>query len=195
MAEHWNAIGIMRSYPYTIDNGAGERITFRRVQGEHGERLEGVNRVRPGAGAPMHVHHLQEESFTVEKGLMAYQCPGGKLLYASEGETVVFACGQPHRFWNAGEDELVCRGYMEPVYNAEYLLGALFASTRDNGGRPSLFDVAFLMSRYRSEFGMLEIPALVQQVVFPLLVKLGLALGRYRKYADAPEPVVRRVPR
>jgi hypothetical protein len=43
------------SYPHTIDNGGGERLTFlRRVQGPHGERLEVENTVAPGAGPPMH---------------------------------------------------------------------------------------------------------------------------------------------
>ena len=40
------------------------------------------------------------------------------------------------------------------------------------------------MRRYRSEFCIAEIPAVVQRVVFPVL-------GKYKKYADAPEPVRR----
>jgi hypothetical protein len=31
----------------------------------------------------------------------------------------------------------------------------------------------------------------VQRIVFPVLVAIGTLLGRYRKYADAPEPVRR----
>jgi hypothetical protein len=63
-------------------------------------------------------------------------------------------------------------------------------TTERNGGtRPSAFDAAFLTRRYRSEFAMVEIPAVVQRVVFPLQVMAGRLLGRYRKFADAPEPV------
>lgn len=47
------------------------------------------------------------------------------------------------------------------------------------------------MRRYRSEFYMPEIPAVVQRFVFPALVIVGQALGKYEKYADAPEPVRR----
>jgi hypothetical protein len=47
------------------------------------------------------------------------------------------------------------------------------------------------MRRFRSEFGMAEIPAPVQRLLFPVLVLVGRLLGRYRKYADAPEPVRR----
>jgi hypothetical protein len=38
---------------------------------------------------------------------------------------------------------------------------------------------------------MVEIPALVQRFVFPVLVAVGTLLGRYTRYADAPEPVRR----
>jgi hypothetical protein len=38
---------------------------------------------------------------------------------------------------------------------------------------------------------MVEIPTLVQRFVFPVLVVIGRMLGRYDKYADAPEPVHR----
>lgn len=57
--------------------------------------------------------------------------------------------------------------------------------------RPHPLDAAFLMRRYRREFGMSEIPAAVQRLAFPLLVGVGTLLGRYAKYADAPEPVRR----
>ncbi len=56
-------------YPHTIDNGAGERLTFlRRVSGPEGDRLEVENVVTPGAGPPMHIHYYQEEVLTVREG-------------------------------------------------------------------------------------------------------------------------------
>lgn len=181
----------MPAYPYTIDNGAGERLTFsRRERDAEGERVVGETRVAPGAGPPMHVHHLQEEAFTVLHGRLGYEVAGRAPAYAEAGETVVFPPGEAHRFWNAGGDELRCEGYLRPPGNAEYFLGAVFASQRTNGGRrPALLDIAFLSRRYRSEFTFLAVPALVQRVLFPALVALGTAMGRYRKYDDAPEPM------
>jgi hypothetical protein len=38
---------------------------------------------------------------------------------------------------------------------------------------------------------MLEIPAAVQRFAFPILVMVGRLLGKYRRYADAPQPVRR----
>lgn len=181
------------TYPHTVENGAGERLTFvRRVQDPAGDRLDAENVVKPGNGPPMHVHYYQEEALTVQQGRIGYQRPGEPPRFAEPGETVVFAPGEAHRFWNAGEEDLLCTGYIQPADNVEYFLTALFESQRKKGGsRPDVFEAAFLVRRYRSEFGMAEIPAVVQRFVFPMLVTVGRLLGKYRKYADAPEPIRR----
>ena len=178
-------------YPHTIDNGGGEVLTFhRRVPGATGDRLEGENRVAPGAGPPMHVHHRQEEGLTVLEGRLAWQRPGEPPRFAGPGESVVFRAGEAHRFWNAGEGELRCAAYIEPAGNVEYFLAELFASQRRLGrGRPDPFDAAFLTHRYRSQFAMVAIPAPVRRLVVPLLAALGRLLGRQARYADAPVPL------
>jgi quercetin dioxygenase-like cupin family protein len=183
----------MSDYPRTIDNGAGEELTFVAVgSDERGEYLEARNSVAPGSGPPMHVHRLQEESLTVEQGTMGWQRQGEEEQLAAVGETVTFAPGQMHRFWNAGEDELVCTGYVRPPDNLEYFLTQLYASTRANGGkRPRMFDAAYLVSRYRAEFGIAGVPAPVQRVVFPVVVAIGRALGGGKRFAGAPDPVKR----
>jgi quercetin dioxygenase-like cupin family protein len=179
------------SYPHTIENGAGERITFTRtVDAEGRERLEGENVVTPGHGPPMHAHLRQEEVLTVRRGRLAWQRPGQAPHFAGPGETVVFPPGDAHKFWNAGDDDLVCTGYVTPVHNLEYFLTEMFASTARHGkGRPDPFEAAFLVTRYRSELAMVEIPAAVRRVVFPVLVAAGRLLGRYARYADAPPPI------
>ncbi len=181
------------TYPHTIENGAGESLTFlRRVPGTNGDRLEVENVVKPGSGPPMHVHHYQEKALTVVQGRIGYQRPGESAQFAGPGGTATFRSGEAHRFWNAGEEDLRCTGYIEPADNIEYFLGAIYESQKRSGGqRPDPFDAAFLARRYRSEFRIVEIPAPVQRVVFPVQVAIGTLLGRYKKYADAPEPVSR----
>jgi mannose-6-phosphate isomerase-like protein (cupin superfamily) len=181
------------AYPHTIENGSGERLTFlRRVPGINGDRIEGENLVLPGAGPPMHVHHHQEEGFTVLEGRIGYQRLGEPVQFAEVGESLVFAKGEPHRFWNAGTGNLRCSAYIEPADNIEYFLTEIFASqARAGNGRPGLLESAYLARRYRSEFSLLEIPAMVQRFVFPVLIAIGSALGRYRRYKDAPEPLYR----
>ena len=182
------------TYPHTIDNGAGgERLTFlRRVPGARGERLEVEVVAQQGLGPPMHVHYRQEEAATVERGRIGYRRPGEHARFAGAGETVVFREGEAHKWWNAGEGDVRCTGYIEPADNIEYFLEAIYESQRRNGGRrPNLLDAAFLARRYREEFGILEIPAPVQRFAFPFLGAIGTLLGRDEKYADAPEPVRR----
>ena len=148
------------------------------------------NVVQPGAGPPMHVHHRQAEALTVRQGRIGYQRLGGPAEFAGPGETVTFAPGEAHRFWNAGEGELRCTGYIEPADNVEYFLSAVFASQRRSGGaRPDPLDAAFLTRRYQTEFALVGVPAAVRRLVFPVLVAAGTLLGRYARYADAPEPV------
>jgi quercetin dioxygenase-like cupin family protein len=180
-------------YPHTIENGGGERLTFlRRVATPAGDRLEVENVVSPGAGPPMHVHYFQTESVTIQEGRIAYQRPGRPPEYAEAGATVTFLPGEAHKFWNAGTTPLRGVGYIEPADNIEFFLGAIFESTKRNGGtRPGLFDIAFLVTRYRSEFAMLEIPSFVQRLLFPMVVAVGTMLGKYGKYASAPTPVRR----
>ena len=127
---------------------------------------------------------------TVVTGKLGFQINGGRPGYASPGETMIFPKGVGHRWWNAGTTELRCAGWAKPPHNLEYFLSALFDSMKRSGRkRPGFFDAAFLLTRYRTEMGMLEIPAVVQKLAFPVLVAVGTILGKYAKFKDAPKPV------
>jgi hypothetical protein len=65
----------------------------------------------------------------------------------------------------------------------------LHLTGRKTGRRPSPVDAAFLLGRYGSEFGITDIPAVVQRLVFPLVRGAGRAGGRYRRFGAAPPPV------
>jgi len=188
-----NRTVVSGDYPRTIENGAGELLTFLGVRTDPDGRqvLEVENQVQPGAGPPMHVHYLQQESLTVQQGRMGYRRADGPDCFAGPGDTVTFAPGQMHRFWNAGSGVLRCSGRVSPPANLEYVLTQVFASMRRGGGRPNPFDAAYLLGRYRTEIAQGDIPAPVRVVVFPILRALGRLLGRDRRYADAPPPVKR----
>ncbi len=97
----------MKKYPYKIENGSGEELVFLGVVRDEGsDRLEVEIHAQPGTGPPMHVHYLQEEAATVVTGQMGFQIEGEKPRFAGPGETIVFARGVGHRWWNAGSTEL-----------------------------------------------------------------------------------------
>ena len=180
----------MSEYPHTIEDGGGERLTFlRRTSDQRGDLLEVENRVSPGAGPPMHVHHFQEEGLTVQQGTIGWVEEGGSEQTAGAGATVTFGPGVSHRFWNAGDDDLVCTGYIRPPDNIEYFLTQIYESTARNGGkRPGFFDAAWLSTHFRDEFAVTEGPGPVRRFVLPVVSAIGGLLGKNKRFADAPEP-------
>lgn len=176
--------------PHTIKNKA-ERITFLQVVKERdGDKLLLENLVQPGGGPPMHTHFLQEESLTVMKGRIGYQIKGKEAKFADAGETVVFAPGVPHKFWNAGKDELYCKGHIKPANTIVFFLSSIYAAQQKSGSeRPEIFDAAYLLTRYSSEYRMDDIPLFVRKVIMPVAYFIGKLLGKYKHFKDAPAPV------
>jgi mannose-6-phosphate isomerase-like protein (cupin superfamily) len=167
-------------YPRTIDDGHGSRITF---LGVDDDRLLMAGTVDPGAGPPEHVHHLQTETVTVVSGRVAAVVAGEQRV-AGPGETLVFAPGVPHRFWNAGDTVAEVTGTASPPGNLEWYLTQIYNA----GGRPGTLDGAFLATRYGSEFTITEIPTAVRRLLLPALAACARVLRRYPHFADAPAP-------
>jgi quercetin dioxygenase-like cupin family protein len=181
-----------RKYPFTIDNGHGEELTFLGRSIKEGvEYLQVENCVSAGSGPPLHVHHLQYERVTVKEGNMGAQAAGETPQFYGPGEGATFSPGTIHRFWNSGDTPLRCEGEIWPPDNVEYFLSEIYRSIRSSSnGRPSAFDAAFLLNRYRTEFDMAEIPNFVKRVVFPVILFFGKLMGKHKKFSNAPEPIV-----
>ncbi|PHN04311.1 cupin domain-containing protein [Flavilitoribacter nigricans] len=179
------------AFPHTISNPMGELITFHDIEEEDGvKKMTVYNQVQPGSGPPFHVHYKQEESLTVVKGVMGYQIDGQEEKILEAGETVIFHRGQMHRFWNAGSEILECKGWIKPANSLDYFLSGIYSSM-SKAGKPEgdPFDSAFLMTRYKSEYDLKEIPAFVKKVIFPITVLIGKFLGKYGHFKDAPKPI------
>lgn len=179
------------NFPHTIKSHLGEELIFHRIEMEGDEeKLIVENFVAPNAGPIMHTHYKQDEGLTVLHGKLGYQIQGEEPKYAKVGETIVFKRGIAHRFWNAGEDDLNCFGWIKPANNVVFFLTALYNSINETGTeRPNQFDGAFLMHKYRTEFDMPEVPKFVKSVIIPATYGIGKLTGRYKKYKDAPEAV------
>ncbi|QHT71133.1 cupin domain-containing protein [Rhodocytophaga rosea] len=180
-------------YPHTIENCTGEKIIFHGIQQEpDGDKVLVENFVSPGHGPLMHTHFLQDEALTVIKGKLGYQIPGQAAQYVGEGESVIFKRGVPHRFWNAGEDILTCKGWIKPANTIVFFLSAIYAAQNKSGNsQPEKFDSAYLLTRYASEYDILGIPAFVRKTIIPITYLLGKLLGKYKHFKDAPAPVTR----
>ena len=177
--------------PYTITN-SGEKLTFERVIVKDGvEILEGYAEVKPKAGPPMHIHYRQDESFHILSGKMAYQLADGVTRYAYPGETVTIKAGIAHKFWNDGDDMLICKGYVTPPDNFIYFLSEIYKSINENkGGKPGLYDSAYLMNRYKSEYAITEIPSFIRKFIFPVVLLFGNLVGINKKFSGAPDPIL-----
>jgi hypothetical protein len=51
------------------------------------------------------------------------------------------------------------------------------------------FVAAFIIRRYASEYSLLNLSFLTRTVVIPLTYATGCLLGKYRRFADAPDPM------
>jgi mannose-6-phosphate isomerase-like protein (cupin superfamily) len=177
-------------YPYSFNLGPSEKFTvLGPTEREEGICLEAENVLQPGARVPMHVHYLQEEGFTVLAGRAGYQLAGAGRAYLEPGQSVRFAPGVPHRFWNEGGDVLHIRGYMRPPLNSEYFMVHMAESINENGGKePNLLDAAYLIHFYRREYGLGG--SFVLRLLIPIIAVVARIAGRGRKYAAAPPPAV-----
>ena len=179
------------TYPHTIENCIGEKLIFREVQKEaDGDVVWVENFVGPGSGPIMHTHLLQDEGLTVIKGRMACQVKGKPVQYAIAGESVVFKRGTPHRFWNDGDEVLNCLGWLKPANTIVFYLSSLYAAQNKTGkAQPEMFDAAYLFKRYASEYDLPEMPLIVKKVIIPVTYYIGLLLGKYKHFKNAPAPV------
>ena len=177
--------------PHTIENCIGEKLIFEKLVAEpDGDRLLVENFAAPGTGPVMHTHWLQDEVLTVVKGKIGYEIKGEEKRYAGEGETVFFKRGVPHRFWNAGDEILNCKGYIKPANTIVFFLSAIFEAQNKSGkAEPEKFDAAYLMTNYSGEYEINGIPKFVKAVVIPVIYLLGRVLGKYKKFKNAPEPI------
>ena len=180
------------SYPKTIDNGGGEQITFEQLVEEDGElKMIVSNNVDPGKGPVMHVHFKQDEHLDVQSGKLGYQILGKAPQIIGPGEGITFHRNVYHRFWNAGDDQLICKGWVKPVHNFEYFLTELYRSVKANGGeRPSAYDSAWLMNHFKDEYDLMGMPWVARHVIMPLALNLGNLTGKSARFKSAPQPIV-----
>jgi mannose-6-phosphate isomerase-like protein (cupin superfamily) len=172
----------------------GERIVFHQTSAEtNGEAVVVETFVQPnGFVTAAHVHPMQEERFEIISGRLGLKV-GGKEVVADPEETLTIPAGTPHRFWNAGDDEVRFRCTVRPALQFEQLLETMFALAADGKtnrkGMPNLLRLAVIA---RAHFNVVRLPfppAFVQRLGLALGAPLGRLLGYAPTYTASGEPL------
>ena len=159
----------------------GERLSLRRVTQGDQVWLELKGSLPPHReGPPMHIHFAEDEEGRINAGTLSAIVNGTRKTFKA-GESTTILRGLPHRWWNAGDDNLVFQGYAKPLVDLDRYLQAIFeVMNAGPEGRPSLFYIAHVALRHRRTQAVLLMPQPVQAVLFRVVVVLGTLLGRYR---------------
>ncbi|HYZ76426.1 MAG TPA: cupin domain-containing protein [Gaiellaceae bacterium] len=174
----------------TIENPlTGERIVFNKTSQETGgEAVEIEVYVRPGGVvAAAHVHPFQSERFEVISGRLGMKL-GRKKIEVGPDEVVLVEPGTPHKFWNAGDDELHFVTVVRPALRFERLLETMFALAADGKtnrkGMPNPLRVAVIAKEHFDDVRLPFPPATLQR----LGLALGAPVGRLIGYEPTYEP-------
>jgi quercetin dioxygenase-like cupin family protein len=140
----------------------------------------------PGGGvlAP-HVHRVAEERFQLLGGRMTAELDGREITLAG-GDSLVLPAGVPHRWWNAGDEELHFIVEVEPAGHFEATIETLFGLAREGrvskGGSPGLLQMAVIGKEFGFEAYPPSPPLPLLRAAAAVLAPLGRALGRRATY-------------
>jgi quercetin dioxygenase-like cupin family protein len=175
----------------TIHNPAtGERITFRRTSADtNGEAVVFECTVKPdGFVAAAHVHPSQTERFNVIDGTLGLKVGKEKRTLA-RGDVAVVDPGTPHRFWNAGDNDVrfVCE--VRPARRFESLLETMFALAADGKtnrkGMPNPLRLAVIARAHFDTVQLPQPPAWLQKAGLALGAPIGRLVGYRETYTPA----------
>jgi mannose-6-phosphate isomerase-like protein (cupin superfamily) len=177
----------------TVENPiTGERITFLATSADtNGDAVVIETVVQPqGFVAATHVHPFQSERFAVAEGKLALRV-GGETMTLGRDESAIVEPGTPHRFWNAGAEEVrfVCE--IRPALRFESLLETMFALAADGKttrrGMPNPLRLAVIAKAHFDTVRLPFPPAWLQKAGLVLGASVGRLVGYGPTYAsEAP---------
>jgi quercetin dioxygenase-like cupin family protein len=165
-----------------------ERITFHQTSADtNGEAVVIECAVEPGGFVALaHVHPSQSERFNVIDGTLGLKA-GKEKRTLGRGDVGVIEAGTPHKFWNAGEDEVrfVCE--VRPALQFESLLETMFNLAADGKtnrkGIPNPLRLAVIARAHFDTVRLPQPPAWIQRAGLALGAPFGRALGYRPTYA------------
>ena len=171
----------------------GERMTFLRTSAEtDGEYVLIELHAEPQAFvAAAHTHPAQVETFEIVSGTLGARV-AGKEITAHAGDVLVVEPGQAHKWWNAGEGELVFRSEVRPALRFESLIETMFAlaaaGKTNKKGMPNPFRLAVIAQAHFDTVRLPFPPAPLQRAALAGGGPLGRLLGYRPTYTPALSP-------
>jgi mannose-6-phosphate isomerase-like protein (cupin superfamily) len=167
----------------------GERLVFHETSAEtNGERVVFETIVQPGGFvAAAHVHPFQSEVFGVRAGTLGLR-KGKENLELRAGDSATVEPGTPHKFWNAGTEEVRFVCTVTPALEFERLIATMYSFAADGKttkkGMPSPLRLAVIA---RHHFDDVRLPA-IPQALQRLALSLGAPVGRLVGFGPTYDP-------
>jgi len=168
----------------------GERIVFHETAAEtDGERVVFETIVQPkGFVASAHVHPHQTEHFEVTSGTLGMR-RGREKLELHAGEDAVVEPRTPHKFWNAGDDDVRFRCTVTPALDFERLIATMYTLAADGKtnkkGMPNPLRLAVIANNHFEDVRLPVIPHAMQK----LALAMGAPVGRLFGYGPTYDPM------
>jgi len=162
----------------------GERLVFQETASEtNGERVVFETIVRPdGFVAAAHLHPFQTERFEVLAGALGVK-RGRERNELQVGDVAVIEPGTPHKFWNAGDDEVRFLCTVTPALQFERLIATMFslaaAGKTNRKGMPNPVRLAVIANHHFDDVRLPVIPQRLQK----LALLMGAPVGRLAGFA------------
>ena len=172
----------------------GERLVFHETSAETGgARVVFETIVQPGGFvAAAHMHPFQTERFEVLAGTLGMR-RGGEKVELGAGETVVVEAGTPHKFWNAGEDEVRFTCTVTPAVQFERLIATMYslaaAGKTNRKGMPNPIRLAVIANHHFDDVRLPVVPQKLQKIALVLGAPVGRMVGYPATFDPTPGEV------
>jgi hypothetical protein len=141
-----------------------------------------------GFVAAAHVHPYQTECFEVVSGTLGIR-RGKEKVELHAGEDAIVEPGTPHKFWNAGEDEVRFLCTVTPALQFERLIATMYTLAADGKtnkkGMPTPLRLAPIANHHFDDVRLPVIPQWMQK----LGLVMGAPVGRLLGYGPTYDPI------
>ncbi len=137
---------------------------------------------RVGAqGPPEHMHPKQIETFEVISGTAGFKLNGKEQILTS-GQRIIVPMNTPHKFWNAGNNELEMTGELQPALRTEFFLETMYSLAQKGKVNKNAIPKSFLhfmsiLNEYYGETFIVGLPIGIQKFMVKIFGRLGKLLG------------------